>query len=85
MKTEPSFKKRAAAFVAAGSPGASRSQAREAGLLASGLPYQYRSEAKALKILIRDDETRKVVNLIYKWSKKPGLVFIVSQRRAVAA
>jgi hypothetical protein len=85
MKNEPTFKEIASAFVAAGSPGASESQAREAGFLARELPYQYRSEAEALKILIRDDETRKVVDLVCRWSARPELVSIVSQRGTVAA
>jgi hypothetical protein len=84
MKTEPSFKQLVTAFVAAGAPGASESQAREAGLLASGFPFQYRSEAKALKMLIRDDEDRKLVDLVYRWSARPGLVSIVSQKGSVA-
>ena len=85
MKPELTFKQLVTAFLAAGSPGASEDQACEAEALAGYFPFQYRSEAKALKILIRDDETRKVVDLVYRWSAKPGLVSIVSQRGTVAA
>jgi hypothetical protein len=82
MKTEPTFKELTTAFVAAGSPGASEDQVREAETLAGYFPFQYRSEAKALKILIRDDETRKVVELVYRWSRRPGLASLAAQRRA---
>jgi hypothetical protein len=61
VKTEPTFKQLAIAFVAAVSPGASERERDEAEILASGLPFQFRSEAKALKVLIRDLDTRKVV------------------------
>ena len=53
MKTQPSFKELATAFVAAGSPGASDRERPEAEQLATGLPLQYLTEAKALKVLVR--------------------------------
>jgi hypothetical protein len=65
--------------------GSIEDQAREAGFLASGLPYQYLTEAVALKVCIRDLEMRKLVDLVYRWSTRPGLVSIAAQRGAVAA
>jgi hypothetical protein len=85
VTTELTFKQLAIAFVAAGSPGASEDQADEAQDLASGLPFQYLTEAVALKICIRDLETRKVVDLVYRWAAKPGLTSIVAQRGSVTA
>jgi hypothetical protein len=41
--------------------------------------------AAALKVLVRDLGTRKLVDLVHRWSIRPGLVFIVSQRGSVAA
>jgi hypothetical protein len=76
MKTKPTFKQVAAAFVAAGSPGASERERREAEALACGLPFQYLTEAVALSILIRDLDTRRLVNLIRRWSERPGLASI---------
>jgi hypothetical protein len=80
--TEPSFKQFAAAYLAAGAPGASDRERREAESLASGLPFQYLTEDVALKVCIRDLETRKLVDLVYRWAAKPGLVSIVAQRGA---
>ena len=76
-----------AAFVAAGCPGASDRELREAEQLASGLPFQfqYLTEEIALKVLVRDLETRKVVGLICRWSRRPGLVSLATQQRAVSA
>ena len=82
MKTEPCFKQVVTAFLAAGAPGASEDERLEAEELSTGLPYQFRSEATALKVLVRDDETRKVVELVYRWSAKPGLVSIVAHKDA---
>jgi hypothetical protein len=84
MKTELSFKQMATAFVSAGSPGASERERREAGFLASGLPYRYRSEAEALKVLIRDLETQRVVGMIRRWSERPGLTSIAMRGNLAA-
>ena len=65
-----------------GIAGRIRKSGRRGQTLAGHFPFQYRSEAKALKILIRDLETRKVVDLIYSWSRRPGLVSLAAQRRA---
>jgi hypothetical protein len=74
MKTQPSFKELATAFAAAGSPGASDRERPEAEQLATGLPLQYLTEAKALKVLVRDLDTGKVIGLIRRWSERPGLL-----------
>jgi hypothetical protein len=79
MKTDPSFKQLVTAFVAAGAPGASDRERLEAEALSYGLPFQYLTEAVALEILIRDDETRKLVELVYGWAARPGLVSIAAQ------
>jgi hypothetical protein len=63
MKTEPSFRQFANAFLAAGAPGASERGLYEAEAMAHGLPFQYLTEETALKVLIRDLDTRKLVNL----------------------
>jgi hypothetical protein len=70
MKTQPSFKELATAFVAAGSPGASDRERPEAEQLATGLPLQYLTEAKALKVLVRDLDTGTVIGLIRRWSER---------------
>jgi hypothetical protein len=85
MKTEPSFRQLVTAYVAAGAPGASERGLYEAEAMAHGLPFQYLTEETALKVLIRDLNTRKLVDLVYRWSGRPGLVSIVSQRSSVAA
>jgi hypothetical protein len=71
MKTQPSFKELATAFVAAGSPGASDRERPEAEQLATGLPLRYLTEAKALKVLVRDLDTGTVIGLIRRWSERP--------------
>jgi hypothetical protein len=60
--------------VAAGSPGASDRERPEADQLATGLPLQYLTEAKALKVLVRDLDTGKVIRLIRRWSERPRLL-----------
>lgn len=85
MKTEPTFKQLAIAFVAAGSPGASERERREAEALAGYLPFQWRTEGMALKMIVRDDETAEVVDMIRRWSLKPGLVSVAAQRSVPAA
>jgi hypothetical protein len=60
--------------VAAGSPGASDRERRDAERLATGLPLQYLTEAKALKVPVRDLDTGKVIGLIRRWSERPGLL-----------
>ena len=82
MKTEPSFKQVVTAFVAAGAPGASERERREAEQLSSGLPFQYLTEATALAVLNRDLDTRKLVGLIRRWSFRPGLTSIALRRGA---
>ena len=67
METEPSFKQLATAFLAAGCPGASEEGHYQAEML-TGLPFQYLTEDVALRVARRDLETRKAIDLIYRWS-----------------